>query len=74
MVKVRDMVTVKIAKSIKRIDASIDACSKPEKIEDGKKIKGNIVTAVVHHKPRHHNENGEASLKNLINRKKRKNR
>lgn len=63
VVKVGDMVTVKIIKIDEkgRIDASIKTLlSKPEKIEDGENKGEHRHRRRSHHKPRHHNENGEA--------------
>ena len=63
VVKVGDMVTVKIIKIDEkgRIDASIKALlPKPEKIEDGENEGEHRHRRRSHHKPRHHNENGKA--------------
>ena len=63
VVKVGDMVTVKIIKIDEkgRIDASIKTLlPKPEKIEDGENKGEHRHRRRSHHKPRHHNENGEA--------------
>ena len=63
VVKVGDMVTVKIIKIDEkgRIDASIKTLlPKPEKIEDGENEGEHRHRRRSHHKPRHHNENGEA--------------
>ena len=63
VVKVGDMVTVKIIKIDEkgRIDASIKTLlPKPEKIEDGENEGEHHHRRRSHHKPRHHNENGEA--------------
>ena len=62
VVKVGDMVTVKIIKIDEkgRIDASIKTLlPKPEKIEDGENKGEHRHRRRSHHKPRHHNENGE---------------
>ena len=63
VVKVGVMVTVKIIKIDEkgRIDASIKTLlPKPEKIEDGENKGEHRHRRRSHHKPRHHNENGEA--------------
>ena len=63
VVKVGDMVTVKIIKidGKGRIDASIKTLlPKPEKIEDGENKGEHRHRRRSHHKLRHHNENGEA--------------
>ena len=63
VVKVGDMVTVKIIKIDEKgsIDASIKTLlPKPEKIEDGENEGEHRHRRRSHHKPRHHNENGEA--------------
>ena len=63
VVKVGGTVTVKIIKIDEkgRIDASIKALlPKPEKIEDGENEGEHRHRRRSHHKPRHHNENGEA--------------
>ena len=63
VVKVGDMVTIKIIKIDEkgRIDASIKTLlPKPEKIEDGENKGEHRHRRRSHHKPRHHNENGEA--------------
>ena len=63
VVKVGDMVTVKIIKIDEkgRIDVSIKTLlPKPEKIEDGENKGEHRHRRRSHHKPRHHNENGEA--------------
>ena len=63
VVKVGDMVTVKIIKIDEkgRIDASIKTLlPKPEKIEDGENEGEHRHRRRSHHKPRHHNENGKA--------------
>ena len=63
VVKVGDMVTVKIIKIDEkgRIDASIKTLlPKPEKIEDEENEGEHRHRRRSHHKPRHHNENGEA--------------
>ena len=63
VVKVGDMVTVKIIKIDEkgRIDASIKALlPKPEKLEDGENGGEHRHRRRSHHKPRHHNENGKA--------------
>ncbi|WP_295494204.1 polyribonucleotide nucleotidyltransferase [uncultured Streptococcus sp.] len=63
VVKVGDMVTVKIIKIDEkgRIDASIKTLlPKSEKIEDGENEGDHHHRRRSHHKPRHHNENGEA--------------
>ena len=63
VVKVGDMVTVKIIKIDEkgRTDASIKTLlPKPEKIEDGENKGEHRHRRRSHHKPRHHNENGEA--------------
>ena len=63
VVKVGDTVTVKIIKIDEkgRIDASIKTLlPKPEKIEDGENKGEHRHRRRSHHKPRHHNENGEA--------------
>ena len=63
VVKVGDMVTVKIIKIDEkgRIDASIKTLlPKPEKIEDGENEGEQRQRRRSHHKPRHHNENGKA--------------
>ena len=63
VVKVGNMVTVKIIKIDEkgRIDASIKTLlPKPEKIEDGENEGEHRHRRRSHHKPRHHNENGEA--------------
>jgi len=63
VVKVGDMVTVKVIKIDEkgRIDASIKTLlPKPEKIEDGENKGEHRHRRRSHHKPRHHNENGEA--------------
>ena len=63
VVKVGDMVTVKIIKIDEkgRIDASIKTLlPKPEKIEDGENKGEHRHRRRSHHKPRHHNENGKA--------------
>ena len=62
VVKVGDMVTVKIIKIDEkgRIDASIKTLlPKPEKIEDGENEGEHRHRRRSHHKPRHHNESGE---------------
>ena len=67
VVKVEDMVTVKIIKIDEkgRIDASIKALlPKPEKIEDSENGGEHRHRRRSHHKPRHHKESGEAP-KNL---------
>ena len=63
VVKVGDMVTVKVIKIDEkgRIDVSIKTLlPKPEKIEDGENEGEHHHRRRSHHKPRHHNENGEA--------------
>ena len=63
VVKVGDMVTVKVIKIDEkgRIDASIKTLlPKPEKIEDGENKGEHRHRRRSHHKPRHHNENGKA--------------
>ena len=63
VVKIGDMVTVKVIKIDEkgRIDASIKTMlPKPEKIEDGENKGEHRHRRRSHHKPRHHNENGEA--------------
>ena len=63
VVKVGDMVTVKIIKIDEkgRIDASIKTLlPKPEKIEDVENKGEHRHRRRSHHKPRHHNENGKA--------------
>ena len=63
VVKVGDMVTVKIIKIDEkgRIDASIKTLlPKPEKIEDEENEEEHRHRRRSHHKPRHHNENGKA--------------
>ena len=63
VVKVGDMITVKIIKIDEkgRIDASIKTLlPKPEKIEDGENEGEHRHRRRSHHKPRHHNENGKA--------------
>ena len=63
VVKVGDMVTVKVIKIDEkgRIDVSIKTLlPKPEKIEDGENKGEHRHRRRSHHKPRHHNENGEA--------------
>ena len=63
VVKVGDMVTVKIIKIDEkgRIDASIKTLlPKPEKIEDEENEGEHRHRRRSHHKPRHHNENGKA--------------
>ena len=64
VVKVGDMVTVKIIKIDEkgRIDASIKTLlPKPEKIEDEENEGEHRHRRRSHHKPRHHNENGKAT-------------
>ena len=66
VVKVGDMVTVKIIKIDEkgRIDASIKTLlPKPEKIEDGENGGESRHRSRSHHKPRHHKESGEAPKK-----------
>lgn len=66
VVKVGDMVTVKIIKIDEkgRIDASIKTLlPKPEKIEDGENGGESRHRRRSHHKPRHHKESGEAPKK-----------
>lgn len=66
VVKVGDMVTVKIIKIDEkgRIDASIKTLlPKPEKIEDGENGGESRHRRRSHHKPRHHKEIGEAPKK-----------
>lgn len=66
VVKVGDMVTVKIIKIDEkgRIDASIKTLlPKPEKIEDGENGEESRHRRRSHHKPRHHKESGEAPKK-----------
>ena len=66
MVKVGDMVTVKIIKIDEkgRVDASIKTLlPKPEKIEDGENGGESRHRRRSHHKPRHHKESGEAPKK-----------
>ena len=63
MVKVGGTVTVKIIKIDEkgRIDASIKALlPKPENLRMGKMEESNRHRRRSHHKPRHHNESGEA--------------
>ena len=63
MVKVGDVVTVKIIKIDEkgRIDASIKALlPKPEKLDDGENGGEQRHRRRSHHKPGHHNESGEA--------------
>ena len=63
VVKVGDMVTVKVIKIDEkgRIDVSIKTLlPKPEKIEDGENKGEHRHRRRSHHKPRHHNENGKA--------------
>ena len=63
VVKVGDMVTVKIIKIDEkgRIDASIKTLlPKPEKIEDGENEEEHRHRRRSHHKPRHHKESGKA--------------
>lgn len=63
VVKVGDMVTVKVIKIDEkgRIDVSIKTLlPKPEKIEDGENKGEHRHRRRSHHKPRHHNENVEA--------------
>ena len=66
VVKVGDMVTVKIIKIDEkgRVDASIKTLlPKPEKIEDGENGGESRHRRLSHHKPRHHKESGEAPKK-----------
>lgn len=66
VVKVGDMVTVKVIKIDEkgRIDASIKTLlPKPEKIEDGENGGESRHRRRSHHKPRHHKESGEAPKK-----------
>ena len=66
VVKVGDMVTVKIIKIDEkgRVDASIKTLlPKPEKIEDGENGGEFRHRRRSHHKPRHHKESGEAPKK-----------
>ena len=66
VVKVGDMVTVKIIKIDEkgRVDASIKTLlPKPEKIEDGENGGESRHRRRSHHKPRHHKESGEALKK-----------
>ena len=66
VVKVGDMVTVKIIKIDEkgRVDASIKILlPKPEKIEDGENGGESRHRRRSHHKPRHHKESGEAPKK-----------
>ena len=66
VVKVGDMVTVKIIKINEkgRVDASIKTLlPKPEKIEDGENGGESRHRRRSHHKPRHHKESGEAPKK-----------
>lgn len=66
VVKVGDMVTVKIIKIDEkgRVDASIKTLlPKPEKIEDGENGVESRHRRRSHHKPRHHKESGEAPKK-----------
>ena len=66
VVKVGDMVTVKIIKIDEkgRVDASIKTLlPKPEKIEDGENGGESRHRRRSHHKPRHHKESGEAPKK-----------
>ena len=66
VVKVGDMVTVKIIKIDEkgRVDASIKTLlPKPEKIEDGENGGESCHRRRSHHKPRHHKESGEAPKK-----------
>lgn len=66
VVKVGDMVTVKIIKIDEkgRVDASIKTLlPKPEKIEDGENGGESRHHRRSHHKPRHHKESGEAPKK-----------
>lgn len=66
VVKVGDMVTVKIIKIDEkgRVDASIKTLlPKPEKIEDGENGGESRHRRRSHHKPRHHKEIGEAPKK-----------
>lgn len=66
VVKVGDMVTVKVIKIDEkgRVDASIKTLlPKPEKIEDGENGRESRHRRRSHHKPRHHKESGEAPKK-----------
>lgn len=66
VVKVGDMVTIKIIKIDEkgRVDASIKTLlPKPEKIEDGENGGESRHRRRSHHKPRHHKESGEAPKK-----------
>lgn len=66
VVKVGDMVTVKIIKIDEkgRVDASIKTLlPKPEKIEDGENGVESRHRRRSHHKPRHHKKSGEAPKK-----------
>ena len=66
VVKVGDMVTVKIIKIDEkgRVDASIKTLlPKPEKIEDGENGGESRHRRRSHHKPRHHKESGETPKK-----------
>lgn len=66
VVKVGDMVTVKVIKIDEkgRVDASIKTLlPKPEKIEDGENGVESRHRRRSHHKPRHHKESGEAPKK-----------
>lgn len=66
VVKVGDMVTVKVIKIDEkgRVDASIKTLlPKPEKIEDGENGRESCHRRRSHHKPRHHKESGEAPKK-----------
>lgn len=66
VVKVGDMVTVKIIKIDEkgRVDASIKTLlPKPEKIDDGENGGESRHRRRSHHKPRHHKESGEAPEK-----------
>ena len=66
VVKVGDMVTVKIIKIDEkgRVDASIKTLlPKPEKIEDGENGGESRHRRRSHHKPRHHKESGDAPKK-----------
>lgn len=66
VVKVGDMVTVKVIKIDEkgRVDASIKTLlPKPEKIEDGENGGESRHRRRSHHKPRHHKESGEAPKK-----------
>ena len=66
VVKVGDMVTVKIIKIDEkgRVDASIKTLlPKPEKIDDGENGGESRHRRRSHHKPRHHKESGEAPKK-----------